>query len=242
MMKSILFGFCLVAVLSACDSGDIETQYSTLRSGQTVKLTAMVVGAKDWPDKYSLALAGFNGETNYAVVQKTLPSFTEDSTCVELILGNLAEQVTDVEFAVTNKLRERILSLERIRLEDYPETTDTICMDLGVVDVSLFGCLQNGVFNQACVQCHGGNGRSAADLNLTPDYAFSQLVGVPSSRIDGLCRVVGGEPSRSVLYKILTEGEENLLTYNHTEILNSQFKDNRRGVLDVIEEWIKSLD
>ena len=244
MMKSRSYTHCMLlvlALLAACDSGDIgEKTYFPNNSGQTVKLTATLTGAATWNDNYSVALAGFRDGSNYAVMQHALPASTPDGTRVEVILSNLTGQVGTVEFAITNRLRERIVTLERITLADYAASQDTIRMDLGTVDVSVFGCLQQGILNQACIQCHGGNGRMAGGLDLTPGNAYGNLVDVRSTLTDML-RIKSGNADASLVWKILNEGGENTIGYNHTEVLSSQFKDNLEEVKNLIREWINGL-
>ncbi len=229
-------------LLAACDSGDIEEKiYTAEDTGQVVKVTATISGLGDWDDDYNVALAGFNDNSNFAVMQRTLPHSIEDGTPVELILNNVTENISTVEFAITDKLRGRVITLSSVAMADYSESKDTIRMNLGTLDVSMFGVLQTGMFNVACIQCHGGNGRSAAGLNLTDGMSYDQLVDVPSSRIEGSYRVVSGEPEQSVMRMILHEGGEDILHYNHTEVLSSQFKTNLDEVQNLIDEWIKKL-
>ena len=133
----------LPLMLIACDSGDIaENTYYSSATGQTVRLTATLTGTDAWEaGDYTIALAGFRDGSNYAVMQHTLPVSVADAVPVVLELNNLTGQVNTVEFAVTDRLRQRILTLQRITLADYPDTQDTIRMDLGSIDVSLFSCL-----------------------------------------------------------------------------------------------------
>ena len=99
-----------------------------------------------------------------------------------------------------------------------------------------------GVFNRACVQCHGANGRPAAGLNLTEGNAYASLVDVPSTRREGYMRVESGNAEASLLHLILSEGGENLLSHNHTEILSSQFKTNLEEMETLIDSWIDHLN
>lgn len=231
-----------IALFVACDSGDIEDgDYTSMSQGQAVKVTATISGLSTWGSGYNVALAGFREGSNYAVMQQTLQSSLADGQEVALVLGNLSGQVHSVEFAVTNRLRERIVTLARVQLSDYSEAQDTIFVDLGQVDVSMFGALQRGVFDRACVQCHGGNGRSAAELNLTEGWAKENLVDVASTRKEGMKRVESGNASQSLLHQILADGGADILHYNHTEVLSSQFKENREGVLGLIDDWINGL-
>ena len=242
-MKKILHLAFAIGFLAACDSGDIEEKaYAVTNTGQTVKMTAKVSGLESWDEPYSIALAGFDGESTYAIMQRALPLPIEDGTEIEMELSNLTGQVNIVELAITSPLRERILTLKSINLSDYPETQDTIRMDMGEVNLGLLGCLQRGVFDQACIQCHGGNGGTgAAMLNLTEGHAKDNLVNMPSTRIDATLRVASGDVNGSLLHQILADGGENILHVNHTEILSNQFRNNLNEVRQFIDDWIRSL-
>lgn len=241
-LLSFIFSFLSLHLVS-CDSGDIEEQsYTITDKGHTVKLTAVLSGIETWESKYSISLAGFSTGDNYAQVVRSLPNTTPDGTRVEMILSNIGDNINTVELAITNRLRERIITLARVNLEDYTNKKDTIYMDLGVTDVSKFGALQLGLFNMACIQCHGGNGGAgAAGLNLTEGRSFANLVNVPSSRKEGMMRVVGGNAQESLLHQMMAEGGENLLHVNHTEILSNQFRENLNEVRQLIDEWIGEL-
>lgn len=228
------------ALLDSCDSGDImETHYTVDSKGYNVKLTATLQGLSSLPAGYTLTLAGFQEGDNFAVMQRAIPTATEGSP-VSLTLSNIGSNVSTVEVAVTNSLRERILSLATVKLDDYEGQTDTIRLDMGTLDASATGCLQRGMLDKACVQCHGANGRKAAGLDLTEGNTYADLVNVASSTRPGELRVAGGNPDGSLLWHILNNGGENLLHYNHTEVISSQFKDNLREVRAYLRKWIEA--
>lgn len=228
------------ALLGSCDSGDIiDTHYTVNSKGHNVKLTASLHGLASLPAGYTLALAGFQEGSNYAVMQRAIPAGAgEDS--LQLVLANVGSNVQTVELAVTNNLRERILSLASVKLDDYEGQTDTIRLDMGVLDVSATGCLQRGMLDKACVQCHGANGRKAAGLDLTEGYTSADLVNVASTTHPDQMRVAGGNPEGSLLWHILNDGGENILHYNHTEVISSQFKDNLAEVRAYLRKWIEA--
>lgn len=241
-LKNISFLLVSLLCLSACDSGDIlDQELSTSDLGRTVKLTATMSGVDSWDSKYAVSLAGFVPGDNYAHVVRTLPATTADGSQVELVLSNIDDEVKTVELAITNRLRERIITLARVNIEDYADNPDTIRMDLGHLDVSRFGALQMGLFDMACIQCHGGNGRSAAGLNLTAGQSLGHLVDMPSTSKSDAHRVVSGDAEGSLLHQILNEGGEDILHYNHTEVVSSQFKENLLEVLQLIDDWINKL-
>lgn len=234
-----------LVLLSACDSGDIaEKVYTVDETGYTVKMTAQVNGLSDWEGSgYTLAVAGFTQDSKFALLQRQFPSSIGGSWEGAIILSNLSGELQTVELSLTNSLRKRIITLATINMADYADNTahDTIRLDLGSIDVSRFGVLQTGLFDHACIQCHGASGRSAAGLNLTKGNAQAALVDVPSSRKEGYLRVESGNAEGSLLHLILSEGGENLLSHNHTEILSSQFKTNLEEVSSLIDDWIDRL-
>ena len=229
-------------LLAACDSGDIIEKTVTQESkGHTVKLTATVTGLSDLSDRYSLTLAAFESGSNYALTTYAIPQ-TDDGTELSLVVPNVGSEVNTVELAITNRLRQRVITLASINMDDYAQSTDTIRFNAGKVDASMFSVIQHNVFNQSCIQCHGGNGGSgAANLNLTEGLAYSNLVDKASTRKEGMYRVVSGNASQSLLHQILAEGGEEILHYNHTEVLSSRFKDDVAAVRTFIDDWITKL-
>ena len=230
-------------LLVSCDSGNIQDKvYTVDEKGLTVKVTAQVSHLSEWEGTgYTLAVAGFTEDSKFALLQRALPSGTEDGTAVSLVLSNISPEVQTVEVALTNSLRKRIISLATIDMTEHADKTahDTIRLDLGTVDAGRLGILQAGIFNRACIQCHGASGRSAAGLNLTEGNAYDALVDVASTRREGFLRVASGNAEGSLLHLILSEGGENLLTHNHTEILSSQFKSHLEEVEALIDSWIE---
>lgn len=246
MRKRSIFAigiFLLGLGLTGCDSGDIEERgYSTASGGLTLRFRARLTSQNDWEETgYGIVLAGFSDQSNYAVLQRPIPSAFMNGEAMEMVMSNVSSSISTMELAVTNTLRKRIATFRTIDLEAYKGRTDTIDIELGSIDVGLSGFMQQGIFNQACIQCHGSNGRKAGTLDLTDGMALQQLVDVPSSQKPGYMRVVSGDAEGSLLRMILHEGGENLLNYNHTEVLSSQFKESLEDVKNLIDEWINGL-
>lgn len=229
-------------LLASCDSGNILDKEITVReSGKVVKLTATIIGISDWGGTYNVAVAGFSGDNQYALTQRAIPENTADGTTISIVMNNLSTEVNTVELALTNRLRKRILTLASMTIDDFKDDGDTIRMDIGTIRVDEIGCIQRGIFNVACIQCHGANGRSAGNLNLTEGNAPACLVDVDAQSSvagQGYKRIEAGNPDASLLYKILNPGGEDILHYNHTEVLSSQFKNNLDEVKSIIYEWI----
>lgn len=238
--------FFLLAVIScllaSCDSGNILDKGISVRdSGKVVKLTATINGISDWGGKYNVAVAAFFADNQYALTQRAIPENTAEGTTVSIVMNNLPAEVNTVELALTNKLRKRILTLASMDISDFKADGDTILMNLGTICVDEIGCIQRGIFDVACIQCHGANGRSAGNLNLTEGNAPACLVDVDAQSSvagQGYKRIVAGNPKSSLLYQILNPGGEDILHYNHTEVLSSQFKNNLDEVKSLLYEWI----
>lgn len=238
--------FFLLAIIScllaSCDSGNILDKEITVReSGKVVKLTATIIGISDWGGKYNVAVAAFSGDNQYALTQRAISENIAEGTFVSIVMTNLSTEVNTVELALTNRLRKRILTLASMNIDDFKDNGDTIRMDIGTICVDEIGCIQRGIFDVACIQCHGANGRSAGNLNLTEGNAPACLVDVDAQSSvagQGYKRIVEGNPDASLLYQILNPGGEDILHYNHTEVLSSQFKNNLDEVKSLLYEWI----
>ena len=153
--------FALLAAMvgcQACDDGLIyEQEHAPEHTGYTAKLTAHVTGADTWPDYYDVALATF-GESDYSRSQTTVHPDTEGN--VTLLLYNIGNDVRTVEFCVTNTLRRRVLTFASADVSSAVD--DTIYLDAGEVDASMYAAIQHDVFNNTCAQCHGLSTTAAA--------------------------------------------------------------------------------
>ena len=69
MKKYILFGGCLLllAYITSCDDGRIYEKTETLsEEGRTLRMSGRISGINKWPDGYSVVVAGFSDESEYA--------------------------------------------------------------------------------------------------------------------------------------------------------------------------------
>ncbi len=245
-MKIVKYFFLVFSVLAltCCDSGDIEEKkYTVNNTGKTVKLTGHITGLDSWnASEYVVALAGFSNDSYYAVMQRPVTTVDKNGT-LEFVLSGISNDISTVELAITNSLRRRILTLSSLDMLAYEDnaSTDTIYLEVGDIDVTPYGCIQTGIFDKACIQCHGGNGHSAGNLNLMKGLSYNNLVDVASTQKEGAVRVVSGDAENSLMWQILNEGGENILHYNHTEVLSSQFKSNLDETKSFLHEWITGL-
>jgi hypothetical protein len=70
--------------------------------------------------------------------------------------------------------------------------------------------VQTEVFDASCAfsSCHGGS-QPTADLSLKPGESWAALVEVEAEEVTGATRVVPGDASASLLYRILLAPEGN---------------------------------
>ncbi len=137
MKKYILFFFLpvLLVGLHACDEGRIyENAVVATGEGRTVKMTGRISGVDKWSGDYSVVVAGFDDESDYAIVSKVVPASESDNDEIQLTMSGITDEVTTVELCVINKLRKRIVSLVAM---ECTEIADTILMDAGTVDASM---------------------------------------------------------------------------------------------------------
>ena len=88
----------------------------------------------------------------------------------------------------------------------------------------------------ACVQCHNEIGRTfAAGLNLRPEAAYAELVGVASRQKPGLMRVAPGSPDNSYLIHKL-EGRADIVGLRMPRNTGPFLTE---GQMSVIRRWIE---
>ena len=174
MKKYILFGgyLLLLAYITSCDDGRIYEKTETLsEEGRTLKMSGKINGISKWPDGYSVVVAGFNDESEYAVVTKTIPAVEDDE--IQVTMTGVSDKVTTIELCVINKLRKRVISFQS--MDDLTAVDDTILMDVGTVNVGMYHGIQEKVFNTTCAHCHGGSSSAAANLYLTESVLHTLL-------------------------------------------------------------------
>lgn len=218
--------------LASCDEGRLyEDRLVVPEEGLVLKMTGNVSGIGTWADGYSVVVAGFSADSEYAVIAKNLPLPDIDGGAVEVVMAGISEEVTRLELCAIDRLRGRIAGFRT--LTDFSlDAQDTIRMDVGAVDVSMFHAIQTTVFNTTCTACHGNSTSSAAGLDLREGYSFSVLVNQPSSVVSGALRVSPGQADASILYQVLATDLSTGWGYDHTrEVLSTTTQ-------TLIEGWI----
>lgn len=231
----ILLGLCLLVSLNACDDGRLyEEEIPISTEGRTVNLKARLTGIKTWPQSsFYVAIAGFNNESDYALISKTVPAPSVEGGEVTITLSGIKEEVTSVELCVISRLRQRVLSYYTVSAAELTSGNE-INVDAGTLNVGMFPTIQERVFNTTCVNCHGAATSAAAGLYLTEGRSHAAMVGVPSKKIEGMNIVEPGKASESALYQAIATdiSIEKSWRYNHTaEVVNDD-------MLALIRTWI----
>jgi len=236
-MKSKIF--CIFAplfaltVLTSCDDGRIYGNDDVVvDEGIVAKATGTFTGLDDWASGYSVALAGFNSTSEYAIISKLLPSDAEGIE-TSVVLGGITSDVETLEICVLNRLRQRVATLAEADVSSA--VNDTVYLSAGTMDVSMIGAIQTGVFDQSCTACHGAGGHKAAGLDLSAGNAYNALVGVASNKVDGAYLVEPGNAEGSVLWQVLNTDVSATWHQNHSDMLN---KERSARLLTLIEDWI----
>lgn len=225
----LLIGGCL---LYSCDDGSIpEVDITPQDNGYVAKLTGHITGIKRWSNQYTVVLAGFADDSDYATVQKNLPSNDGD---ISVTLANIPTDTKRVELCVTNSLRKHVVTLASINIAEA--AGDTIRLNVGQLDASQFAAIQQHVFSTTCANCHGASTFAAAGLYLTEGKSYEYLINSESSKESGMMRVQPGDAEHSILYKALTTdiSTEGKWRYDHTsEVVNE-------NMLTLIGNWINA--
>ncbi len=231
----------ILTALASCDSGDIvEREPELEHTGLTAVLEGTLTGMQQWPETYDIALAAYAKDNVYSLVQKHVQ--TDGDGKVRLELANISPDAATIELCVTDRLRERVLTFERIEVtEAMRRDTDTpIRLDVGQLDVGMFSAIRREVFEERgeCTRCHGTPERAAAGMSLLADYAYDHLVGHAAKVDPTQTRVLPGDAEGSWLVRVLTPGNGSLTRYkDHPNILNNE---QDKGYIDLIRAWINT--
>ena len=223
---------CILAVLTAllvsCDSGPVDESIAYVpQEGRTVKVTGTFSGMDTWPDGYTVAVAGFSQASDYAVVAKNIAVGDGE---VRTVMSGVSGEVTEVEVCVIDRLRVRVATFARAdNLNELAD--DTIRLDVGALDVGMFHTVQQTVFNEDCIACHGMSNEAARGLYLTEGRSYGCLVGKPSSADPGKLLVNPGHSNESFLHLVLHE--DGHLSHGHADILSA-----KPEKLNLIDDWI----
>lgn len=238
MYMNLLYGTMtmLLASTTACDDGRIEENLreSSTEEGRVVKLTGQLNGVSTWNSAYSLAVAGYNETSNYAVISKAIPTNQPDGASIEWIMTGIVDEVKTIKLCAIDKLRRSVADFVVLTQDDWASATDdTIRMNLGTLNVGMFSAIQKEVFNAKCVSCHGQSTFAGAGLYLTEGKSYEALVNKSSERNPSFLLVQPEDPDNSFLYHVITEN--GVVSHDHMDL----FSEKDESQLELIKKWIE---
>lgn len=229
-----LFGF---TALTSCDDGRIEDATLMDEEGIVCKADGQLEGAQaQWPEGYTLALAGFSGQDSYAVISKAIaPNVTADGQ-LQMEMSGIPANVDQVEVCVLNRLRQRVATFHAERMEGI---RDTLRLHLGTLNVTPVNAIQTNLLNASCIACHGQAGFKGAGLDLTAEKFYDAVVGKPSQKVPDKMLVAPGDAENSVLSQVLNTDISASWRQNHADMLN---RERAANLLLFVDKWIDGLD
>ena len=235
-MKGIVLASCLSlgVWLTSCDDGRIyEKEIVIPQEGLTLKMTGNISNIASWPNGYSIVVAGFNDDSEYAVVSKIVPNPETDGGEVTVEMSGITDEITDLEFCIVDRLRRRVHTFYKVSVNSAVD--NVVTMNIGHQDVGMFGVVQSEVFTPSCIGCHGGSsaGGASAGLYLTDGRSYDALVNRPAECNPDMLLVEPGNAAESFLTLILNRSGDT--GQDHTDILAAKRK---TILLSLIEDWI----
>lgn len=224
---------CIFALATtACDDGRIgEADVETYEEGYSVRLVGTFSGTDRWTDGYSVVLAGFRDGSEYAVISKALPLYEAE---VEMDLNGIGDEVDELKLCAVNRLRESVYDFCTWRTEGLDLQADTVRLLVDApLDLGMYACLQQGVFDRTCVACHGAGERPAAGLSLLEGVSRRQLLEQPSTVVPGGIRVVPGDADGSVLYQMVATELSRGMGIDHSDMLAADGTE-----LKLLKDWM----
>lgn len=228
--KIRIFALAAALLSAACDDGRIYSEVEVDSTGRSARLTATVTGLDRWTDRYTVALAGFADGDDYASISKAVQA--DGDGRVSMTMNNIPDEVTSVRLCVLDRLRRHVVTFCERSTEGV---RDTVRLDPGTVDVSMFNAIQQGFLNTTCASCHGASNYAAAGLDLTAGKAYAALVGKASRKVDGHQLVEPGHAEGSVLHMVLNDEHVDGISMNHFDLVSEK---SAQFILPLIDHWI----
>ncbi|MBO5613991.1 MAG: hypothetical protein J5905_05745 [Prevotella sp.] len=226
--------FMLVAVFASCDDGSVaEKTYTSIDETYSIEVKGKIMGVDTWSGGYNVVLGGFNEESAYSLIQKSISP--DENGEVSITLSGIPKTVKTIEVAAVNNLRIKLASLYSYAIDENQSTNDIISINLGTVDASMLAAIQKGIFEKGdmgCFRCHSSSS-AAGKLSLVAGESYASLVNVPSRHDANMMRVVPGDANNSLLYLAM---RDNILpSKNHTGYFAG---DENSRLLTLLQAWI----
>ncbi|MDO4163056.1 MAG: hypothetical protein Q4D56_01535 [Bacteroides sp.] len=238
MRKIVLFlALCFFILgFSSCDEGRIEVKRSTISNeGRIARLIANVSGVDNWPSGsgYSVVIAGYGDDSQYAIVTRSLPMGLEEGADIDITMSGVTDDVTSLRLCIINRLRECVATFYELGSDELSSASDTIRMEAGTVNLGMYSTIQNQIFDTKCISCHGSTGSAARGLFLTDGESYNALVNQYSRVETDMLLVSPGNVSESFLYNVLNE--EGATSMSHIDL----FSEDEQLQITLIDDWIE---
>jgi len=225
----------VACIMTGCDEGDIYPQ--TAQGSRTVNAQIYIKGVTGWPsENYSLTLALFKAE-------ETIPTDTVSFTKVNegnrstATISSVPDEVTTAAICLVRKRTKEVVYT--FASDSLSTVNDLTILKVTDIDLLTHDRLQSQLFNQ-CIQCHGASsGTPQANLNLTSDYSYEQLVNHAAKNSSVKNRVQAGFPAQSFILDVLSGEATSSLSrpFNHSTGISSLTTED----VELLEAWIKNL-
>ena len=237
-MKKYIFATLLGLLMlnvTACDDGRIYPETAATAEGKTVVLEGVLNGLDNWASNYRVSIAGFeDANDDYASVSKVITTSDIKDGKVSIELSGLKSDIKLVRLCILDRLRKHIVTFNEV---DVSNATETVRMDVGTVNISMFNAIQQNYFNTTCANCHGASNRVAADLYLTDGKSYSALVGADSKRVSNKKLVEPNDAAGSVIHMVLNQESVEGISMNHFDLVSEL---NKQTILPIIDSWINN--
>lgn len=215
-IRNTLFFLALLLLTAACDEGKIFPD-ETINTGRTATVTLSFQGLGAWPKKNYLSFVALNANGEPTLTKRfSRPSGEEKKTSITL--NGLEAGTRALAIVVISNGLKVVYSYYAFPIDD---SMTEITLPVNNVNLASFSRIQQQVFNESCVACHGGSTHPAGGLTLTEGKSHAALVGT---------HVIPGDPENSNLIDVLETSDR------HKDMFNSSGK---QEVLALIEAWIK---
>ena len=228
----LILSLCFSLALSACDEGTIyEKELVIPQNGFTCRLTANITGLDTWPNNYELALAGLSSD-DAVTIYKVITSNGD----VSIDMSNINENIAKVQLCIMEKAsRKSIIAYKEIEKENFNAENDIIAINAGNIDVSMYATIQEYIFNDKCISCHGSQGSAPRNLFLTTGRSYDDLVNVQSKANSQYVLVKPNNAANSLLPLVLSEN--GLIAHDHADILDAR---KSTTLVALIKDWINN--
>ena len=237
-MKKYIFATLLgltMLNLAACDDGRIYPETASTAEGKAVVMEGVINGLDTWTSNYRVSIAGFeDANDEYASVSKVITASDIKDGKASVELSGLKSEIKLVRLCILDRLRRHIITFSEV---DVSNATETVKMEVGTVNISMFNAIQQNYLNTTCANCHGASNRAAAGLYLTEGKSYDALVNTDSKKVEGKKLVEPNNAANSVLHMVLNQQSVEGISMDHRDLVSEK---NELTILPLIDSWINN--